>query len=114
MKHVAFATSRSLNEEEWRIVEIARTDDLHSLNPDGFFSRLIGTLFGIRAARPLANERLEALRRFAVRAWHTDLIPTRHLCEFLDAGFSPRNVRQILAYAATYRGFTPSVQDWVA
>ena len=114
MKHEVIATPPSLRDEEWKIVETARSDGLRSLHPDGFLARTEAILFGIRAPRPLANERLEALRRFAVRAWNNDLIRTHHLCEFLDAGFSPRSVRQILKFVATYRGFTPSVQDWVA
>jgi hypothetical protein len=114
MKHAAITSARPLSDQEWDVVEIARTDGPRSLNPDGFLARTARALFGIRLARPFANPQLEALRRFAVRAWHNDLIRTRHLCEFLAAGFSPRHVRQVLAYVATYRGFVPSVEDWVA
>ena len=40
------------------VIDMARSDGRWSLNPDGLLQRAIGVLFGIRAARPLANERL--------------------------------------------------------
>lgn len=101
----------SLSYLHWKVVEMAREDGRWSLDPDGFLTRIVGGLFPIKLARPLANDRLEALRRFAVRAWYWDLIRTKDLCALIDAGFSNEHARQILAHVASQRGFAPSVQD---
>lgn len=100
-----------LGELEWRVVEIARQDGPRRLNPDGFWAKLSRNLFGLPAARQLMDEKLEALRRFCVRAWYWDLIRTRDLQMFLDAGYSSVAVFQILAHVAGYRGFTPTIQE---
>jgi hypothetical protein len=96
---------------DWRIVEIAREDGRWSLNPDGLLPCLASLIFRFEIPRPLANERQEALRRFAVRAWYWDLIRIGDMASLIDAGFSPEHARQILAHVAASRGFTPSVQD---
>jgi hypothetical protein len=101
----------ALSELEWRIVEMARVDGPRSLNTDGFWALLARMLFGIAVARGLANEGLEALRRFCVRAWHWDLIRTSDMAALIDGGYSRRDARQILAHVASYRGFMPPVQD---
>lgn len=111
MKSAANAWDRPLSNEEWAVVDMARKDGPRSANPDGPLARLMETLFGICIARPLASERLETLRRFAVRVWYWDLVRTRDISALIDAGFSARNARQVLAYVATFRGFSPSVQD---
>jgi hypothetical protein len=65
------AASKALNlfdRAEWSVIALAGRDDVASLAPDSFWQRMRRRLFGIEAARPLAKERLEALRRFAVLA----------------------------------------------
>jgi hypothetical protein len=101
----------SLSYLDWKVVEMAREDGRWSLDPAGFLARVASSLFAIKIAHPLANNRLETLRRFAVRAWYWDLIRIRDLVMFIDAGFSGEQARQILAHVAAHRGFTPSVQD---
>ena len=90
---------------------MARIDGPRSLNPDGFWASLARKLFGIAVARGLANEGLEALRRFCVRAWHWDLIRTSDMAALIDGGYSRRDAQQILKHVAWYRGFMPPVQD---
>lgn len=90
---------------------MAKVDGPHSLNPDGFWPSLGRKLFGIATPRALANEGLEALRRFSVRAWHWDLIRTRDMAVLLDAGYSRCDAERILADVASCRGFMPFVQD---
>jgi hypothetical protein len=107
----ALPPQSNLSELEWSVVEIARDNGPRSLNPDGFWVRLSRDVFGLPIARTLANERLEALRRFCVRAWYWDLIRTRDLQILMDAGYSSAAVFQILAHVAGYRGFTPSIQE---
>jgi hypothetical protein len=104
-------SNANLSELEWRVVEIAREDGPRSLNSDGFLSRLSRDLFGLPVARRLANDRLEALRRFCVRAWYWDLIRSQDLRSLMDAGYSSVAVFQLLAHIAGYRGFTPSIQE---
>lgn len=100
-----------LSELDWRVVDMARADGPRSLNPDGFLARVSRDLIGLPVARSLANPGLEALRRFAVRAWYWDLIRTADVRAFLDAGYSREHVLEILARVAAERGFTPSIQD---
>lgn len=107
----AITSQSGLSELEWRVVAIARDDGPRSLNPEGFFVRLSRELFGLPLARRLADERLEALRRFSVRAWYWDLIRTGDVKILMNAGYSSTSVFQILAHVAGFRGFTPSIQD---
>jgi hypothetical protein len=99
------------SELDWRIVEMARTDGRRSLNPDGFRARLARKLFGISIPRPLANEALEALRRFSVRAWHWNFVRASDLGMLIDAGYSRADALQILAHIASRRGCMPCAQD---
>lgn len=90
---------------------MAKVDGPRSLNPGGFWASLARKLFGITVARSLANEGLEELRRFCVRAWHWDLIRTSDIGALIDVGYSRRDAQQILAHVASRRGFMPSVED---
>ena len=93
----------SLTECEWQIVEMALKDRPRSLNPDGRFARFIQCFFGIRIARKLANEKLEAVRRFCVRAWYWNIIRTKDLWMLTDADYPTGVVFQILAHIADRR-----------
>jgi hypothetical protein len=104
--------SEALGEGEWAIVDMARSDGLRSANPNSIFNNIRRLLFGISAPRPLGNERLEALRRFAVAAWFRDEIPTRSMRQFFAAGFSSNDAARVLAYVASQRGSCPEVEAW--
>lgn len=74
---------------EWSVIALAGRDDMASLAPDGFWQRVRRRLFGIDAARPLANERLEALRRFTVLArLRRRRIDHGEIARLVTAGFS--------------------------
>lgn len=92
-----------LGRDEWGVVDFARNDGLWSLAPDGPLARLARVLFGIRPPRPLANERLEALRRFAVVAWKKGKVGAAQAREFAAAGFSCVDARLVLDYIARRR-----------
>jgi len=111
MNVMALKTECSLTDLEWRVVEMARAHGPRSINPDGRFTKFLREFFGLPIARKLANERLETLRRFCVRAWFWDLIRARDLRELIGAGYTIADVFQILAHVAGYRGFTPSIQE---
>ena len=100
----------SPGELDWNVVEMARTDGALSLNPDGVLARLARKLLSVPVAHRLPDEKLEALRRFSVRAWHWDLIRDKDLRAFLDAGYSRIHVLEILSRIGMIRGFTPSIE----
>jgi len=86
------AASQALNlfdRAEWSVIALAGRDDVASLAPDSFWQRMRRRIFGIEAARPLANERLEALRRFAVLArLRRRRIDHAEIGRLVQAGFS--------------------------
>ena len=96
-------------EMSWHVIDMARRDGPRSLNPDGLIARIARGLLGIPVPRRLANDALEALRRFSVRAWFSDFVPPREVQAFLDAGYTMTDAERILAYVAHHRGFTPSL-----
>ena len=94
----ANAHAAPLTTLEHRVIELAREDGLDTLRPQrkrGWFARLI---LGPQPASPmLANERLEALRRLAVQAWHRGyLLPASALKEAQAAGFSEDQVGAVI------------------
>jgi hypothetical protein len=101
----------SLTDLDWQVVEIARMDGPRSIKPDGGFIKLLKDFFGLPLARKLANERLEALRRFCVRAWYWDLIRSADMRVLTEAGYSVLDAFQIINHVAGTRGFTPSIQE---
>jgi hypothetical protein len=94
--------------DEWSVVEFARNDGLWSLAPDGLLARVARALFGIHPPLPLANERLEALRRFAVVAWKKGKVGAAQAREFAAVGFSCVDARLVLDYVARRR----NIESW--
>lgn len=83
------AASTALTALEWSIVAMAEKDPISSLREPGRFLSLLRSLFGVRRPNRLANDRLEALRRVAVHAWHYRWnVPDSELREFVAAGYS--------------------------
>ena len=75
------------------VIAVARADGTASVRRRTWLTRLAAALFGIAPPNPLANARLEALRRFAVLARVSRGNPPRHEIDaFLAAGFAPRAV----------------------
>ena len=95
---------------EWKVIEMARQDGPRSFNPDGLTARL-ARLVGMRVPNGLANESLEALRRFSVRAWYWDLIRTKDMQTIAEAGYSRKQVLEILSRISMTRGFMPTIED---
>jgi hypothetical protein len=111
MNAMTHIEQRRLGKMDWHVIEMARKDGPRSLNPDGFLPRIARSLFSSRVPRRLANDELEALRRFSVRAWFWDFVRTSDVQAFLDAGYTVVNAKRILAYVAHHRGFTPSFKE---
>jgi hypothetical protein len=97
-----------LGRQEWSIVEFARNESLWTLNPNGLLQRIGRTLFGIRQPMPLANPNLEALRRFALVAWHRGSVGAAQLREFVSAGFSCADASLVLQHVTRRR----NIESW--
>ena len=102
----------ALGRTEWSVIDMARAEGPRSANSNGFLNRLMSTLFGIAIARPLANERLESLRRFALAAWFRPEIRLRDMRRLFAAGFSSNDAARIIAYVGVHRGSVPEVEAW--
>lgn len=109
---VASNDNQSLGNHEWAVVDMARNDGPRSANPDSLINSLLRTLFGVAIPRPLANERLETLRRFAVAAWFRPELRARDLGALFAAGFSSNDAARIIAYVGLNRGSAPEVEAW--
>lgn len=74
---------------EWSVVAMAERDGLSSIREPGRFLVALRSIFGIRRPNRLANDRLEALRRMAILAWHHNWnVPKSEIAAFLGVGFS--------------------------
>ncbi len=94
--------------DEWSVIDLAEKDGVWSLHGESHFARVMRLLFGIEIGRPLANPRLESLRRLAVRAWRHKPIDRDTLAEFIAAGFSQRHVEILFQNVARHR----RVKQW--
>lgn len=106
--------AQSLGSDVVAVIEMARAEGPRSADPSLFVNRLGKLLFGIAVPRPLANERLEAIRRFAVAAWFKDAIPESRIRALFEAGISSNDVARLLDYVARLRGTPPEVESWPA
>jgi hypothetical protein len=86
---VGTAPPARLSALEWSVVAMAERDGLSSIREPGRFLSALGSVFGIRRPNRLANDRLEALRRMAILAWHHHWnVPKSEIAAFFAAGFS--------------------------
>jgi hypothetical protein len=82
---------------EWSVIALAKRDTVRSLTTPGPLSRAMGSLFGRGIASPLADSRLEALRRVAVYAWRRGFaVPLAEIARFRAAGFSPAQLETLV------------------
>ena len=84
---------------EWQVVAIAQHDRLSSLEKPGRLAVALGVIFGGEVSNPkLADQKLEALRRVSVLAWHKGYAVPRHeIRAFHEAGFTPEQYETLLA-----------------
>lgn len=74
---------------EWSVVALAERDSLATLRTPGRMAIAMGMLFGERPNPRLADEKLEALRRMAVLAWHHGyVVPSWEIRAFVAAGYT--------------------------
>ncbi|CCA90204.1 MULTISPECIES: hypothetical protein [unclassified Novosphingobium] len=93
-----FPSVSALSDLEHRIVELARGDGLETLRPQRKRSWLGRLILGPQPISPeLANERLEALRKLAVQAWHKGYtLPVSAVREAQAAGYSEAQVGAVI------------------
>ena len=87
----------SFSQLESLVIALAQGDSVRSLRAPGRFRRIVARLFGSRLESPLADRRLEALRRLAVFAWRDSFnVPPSELAAFREAGFSTDHAELLL------------------
>lgn len=89
---------------ELRVIDFAeRVDATLEIDHQGRLGRFVEWALGIRLARPLADPRLETLRRFASLArHHADDIATDDIERFVEAGYSQGQAYGLLAYLGSH------------
>jgi len=81
---------------EERVIDLARQEGIGAIEPPGRFERLLAVLFGVRpGGQPLADPKLEALRRATIVAHHRHHLPDTHAAELREAGYTPDQVRAL-------------------
>lgn len=85
---------------ELRVISLAeRIDATREIAPNSRFGRFVEWALGIRLARPLADPRLESLRRFAsLVRHHTDQLGDDDVSSFVASGYSRGQAQGLLAY----------------
>jgi len=89
---------------EWTVISLARHDQRRSARLPAELRRIIALLFGERTARPLANKRLEALRRAAVAIWNCRPLADADAAAFGRAGFTSGHLNVLRMAISSQRG----------
>ncbi len=91
------APAISFSALEWSVVALARRDSLASLRTPGRIAKAMAAVFGSSSENPIADPRLEALRRMAVQGWHRGFaVPESEMARFFKAGFSANQLELLL------------------
>ncbi len=86
---------------ELQVIRLAEADPVVSIGAPSRFADFFARWLGIERPRPLADNRLEALRRFAVLARVTGgRLPVEEVRHFLAAGFTRFQARLLQRRAA--------------
>jgi hypothetical protein len=95
----------SFSSTELRVIDFAeRTDATRELTPMSRLGRFAEWALGFRLARPLADPRLEALRRFASLArHHAEDVAEKDVLSLVEAGYSQRQAYGLLGYLGRRR-----------
>jgi hypothetical protein len=88
---------------ELRVIDLAkRIDATREIAPQGRLGRFLGGAFGFRFGGPLADRRLETLRRFASKiSHHGDEVADADLQSLVEAGYSAGQAYGLLDYLST-------------
>lgn len=92
------AEAATLEPLEWQVVALAQSDRLSTLRRPGSWDKWSALIFGPRPSPVLASERLEALRRLSVEAWHRGYAVTPSaFADAQEAGFTADQLELLLA-----------------
>jgi hypothetical protein len=85
---------------ELRVIALAeRIDATREIDAGSRLGRFVEWAAGIRLPRPLADQRLETLRRFASLArHHADRVDEADIAEMRHAGYSPSQIQGLFDY----------------
>jgi hypothetical protein len=83
------------NAEEALVLQLAAHETVSSVRTPGRFARILAWAFAVRPVAPLANARLEALRRAAILARVEGVMPAPERDMLIGHGFSPAQVALI-------------------
>lgn len=85
---------------ELRVIALGERNDVaHEVAPNSRTGRFLERVFGIKPVRPLANPRLENLRRFASLArFHPDQLNDDEIEALRSAGFTAGQAYGLLDY----------------
>ncbi|MBS47098.1 MAG: hypothetical protein CMN60_05080 [Sphingobium sp.] len=89
--------SQELDRLTMQVAQLSRQDSLRSVSQVGRMRRLIERVFDIQVQNPLADARLEALRRYCVLFIHGDSRAQEAEADLLNRGYSPESCRLIRA-----------------
>jgi hypothetical protein len=106
---VATATDAGrFSSTELRVIDFAqRVDATRELSPRSRFGRFIENVLGTRLPRPLADPRLESLRRFvSLVRHHTSDVGDEDVRALIEAGYSRGQAYGLLAYLGGKGGRT--------
>lgn len=89
---------------QWRVIELTREDSVASLREETKFGKFLRLIFGWGAKRPLADAKLEALRRMAVMSWHHGYnVDGGNIEAFLASGYSLDQYETLLGHIVDAR-----------
>jgi hypothetical protein len=89
---------------ERQVISASLRDPVWSLAPSGRVRRMLHWIFDIRRPNPIADARLEALRRFAVLALRFgDRLDSTEADRLAVAGYSPSQIREAARHVAAAR-----------
>ena len=95
---------------ELRVIGLAEQGAPARRDGGGRLARLIQWAFGVEERKPLADPRLESLRRFASQAWHRpDSVSDGDIRRLVEAGYSPGQAYGLIAYLSARRGHSPGL-----
>ena len=93
---------------ELHVIALAEREDVTREPKISLLGRLLRLAFGLDPRRPLANLRLEQLRRFASLAYHhPDEVTEADIQEVVEAGYSLGQARGLVAWMSRHRSAGP-------
>lgn len=91
---------------EQSVIQLSRRDPLSSITDLPGWWRRLGAIFAVGHRKPLANERLEELRRFAILTRKLRDPGDEAIDRFLDAGFTLEQAVEVRDLVRSWGGLT--------